>query len=179
MSTKISNSKQTEKMDGIDFIRLAKPMGLLSLLLVIGSVILIMTKGFNYGIDFSGGTEMHVKFTKSVTAEEVRAALAEVGAGGASVQTFGEANEFLVRLGTPELPDAAAQNKALKRRRRQCRLDKDEQLREFVLTKLQCHYWTPEQIAAWLKHRQTEIASISHESIYAWTYRHAQKKNKL
>ena len=75
-------------------------------------------------------------------------------------------------------PDTA-QNKALKRRRRQCRLDKDEQLREFVLTKLQCHYWTPEQIAAWLKHRQTEIASISHESIYAWTYRHAQKKNKL
>lgn len=113
MSTKNMNTKQTEKMDGIDFIKLAKPMGLLSTILVLGSLVLILTKGLNYGIDFTGGTEMHLKFTKPVTAEEVRSALAEVGAGGASVQTFGEANEFLVRLGTPELPDAAAQNKAL------------------------------------------------------------------
>lgn len=113
MSNKYSNAKQTEKMEGFNFIKLAKPMGLLSLFLVVGSLVLIMTKGFNYGIDFMGGTEMHLKFTKPVTAEEVRVALADVGASGASVQTFGEANEFLVRIGTPELPDAAAQNKAL------------------------------------------------------------------
>lgn len=75
-------------------------------------------------------------------------------------------------------PDTA-QNKALRRCQRQCRLDRDEELRQFVLTKLQCHFWTPEQIAAWLKHRQTEIAPISHESIYAWIYRHKQKKDKL
>lgn len=113
MANKNTVAKQVEKMEGIDFIRLAKPMGTLSLILVIASLVLIMTKGFNYGIDFSGGTEMHVKFTKPVTAEEVRAVLTDVGAGGASVQTFGEANEFLVRIGTPELPDASAQNKAL------------------------------------------------------------------
>lgn len=53
MSTKNMNTKQAEKMDGIDFIKLAKPMGLLSTILVLGSLVLILTKGLNYGIDFS------------------------------------------------------------------------------------------------------------------------------
>jgi IS30 family transposase len=73
----------------------------------------------------------------------------------------------------------SAQNKALKRCRRQCRLNKDKKLREFVLTKLQCDYWAPEKIAECLKNSQMEIAPISHESIYAWIHRHAQKKYKL
>lgn len=102
-----------EKMEGIDFIRLAKPMGGLSLLLVVVSLVLILTKGFNYGIDFSGGTEMQVKFATSVSAEQVRSVLAEVGAPSASVQTFGEANEFLIRIGTPEIADTIAQNREL------------------------------------------------------------------
>lgn len=102
-----------EKMEGIDFIRLAKPMGGLSLLLVVISLVLIMTKGFNYGIDFTGGTELHVKFGKAVSVEQVREVLNDVGAGSASVQTFGEANEFLIRIGTPESADENAQNKEL------------------------------------------------------------------
>jgi IS30 family transposase len=72
-----------------------------------------------------------------------------------------------------------AQNKALKRCRRQCRLNKDNKLRKFVLTKLQYDYWTPKQISEYLKYMQMEIASISHESIYTWIYRHAQQKNKI
>ena len=55
-----------------------------------------------------------------------------------------------------------AQGRPLRRRQLQCRLDQDRILRETVLTKLQCHYWTPEQIAGWLKHRQTDIAPVSH-----------------
>ncbi len=102
-----------EKMEGIDFIRLAKPMGGLSLLLVVISLVLIMTKGFNYGIDFTGGTELHVKFGKAVSVEQVREVLNDVGAGSASVQTFGEANEFLIRIGTPESADENTQNKEL------------------------------------------------------------------
>jgi transposase, IS30 family len=75
-------------------------------------------------------------------------------------------------------PDTA-QNLSLKRRQRLCRLDRDESLREFVLRQLRCHFWTPEQIAGWLKYRQKTIAPISHESIYAWLYKREQKKEKL
>jgi len=58
-------------------------------------------------------------------------------------------------------------------------LDRDLELREFVLEKMQCHYWTPEQIAGHLTHRQKKLRSISHETIYAWLYQKAQKDQKL
>ena len=60
-------------------------------------------------------------------------------------------------------PDTA-QTFALSRRRRGSRLDRDEVLKDFVITKLCCHYWTPEQIAGCLKHRQKKIKPICHES---------------
>jgi len=75
-------------------------------------------------------------------------------------------------------PDTA-QTLALSRRRRGSRLDRDEDLKDFVVTKLCCHYWTPEQIAGYLKHRQRKIQPICHESIYAWLYKPPQKKEKL
>lgn len=75
-------------------------------------------------------------------------------------------------------PDTA-QALSLKRRGRGCRLDRDEALKDFVKTKLCGHYWTPEQIAADLKYRQSEIAPISHESIYTWIYQPAQKREKF
>lgn len=75
-------------------------------------------------------------------------------------------------------PDTA-QALSLKRRKRGGVLDRDEALKDFVMTQLCCHYWTPEAIAGWLKHRQNKIESISHESIYAWIYQPAQKKEKL
>lgn len=75
-------------------------------------------------------------------------------------------------------PDTA-QTLALSRRRRGSRLDRDEALKDFIITKLCCHFWTPEQIAGCLKHRQRKIKPISHESIYAWLYKPDQKKEKL
>jgi len=75
-------------------------------------------------------------------------------------------------------PDTA-QSKTLERRKRGSLLDRDEQLRAFVLNQMQCHYWTPEQIAGHLKHNQKKLRSISHESIYAWIYQKPQVKEKL
>jgi IS30 family transposase len=67
----------------------------------------------------------------------------------------------------------------LHRRKRENILDRDLKLREFVLEKLQCHYWTPEQIAGYLTYRQKKLRSISHETIYAWIYQKAHKDQKL
>jgi len=75
-------------------------------------------------------------------------------------------------------PDTA-QNLVAGRRERLSRIDKDSALRELILDKLMCHYWTPEQISGYLKWRQNEIKPISHESIYAWIYHPNQKKDKL
>ena len=75
-------------------------------------------------------------------------------------------------------PDTA-DRLSFSRRRRGCRLDKDEGLRDFVRTNLMCHGWTPEQIAGWLKHQQTTLGWVSHETIYSWLYKPAQKREKL
>jgi len=75
-------------------------------------------------------------------------------------------------------PDTA-QRFTLKRRQRSCRIDQNKPLRELIISKLCCHYWTPEQIAGWLNYRQKELPALSHESIYAWIYSKSQKKEKL
>jgi len=74
-------------------------------------------------------------------------------------------------------PDTA-QSKTLSRRKRGCILDKDLALQHYVLNQMQCHYWTPEQISGYLKHRQTALKSVSHETIYAWLYHGSLKREK-
>lgn len=75
-------------------------------------------------------------------------------------------------------PDTA-QRLAHSRRRRQTRLDKDIKLQEFVVEHMQNHFWTPEQIAGYLKHRQTKLRPVSHETIYQWIYHGSRRKEKI
>lgn len=75
-------------------------------------------------------------------------------------------------------PDTA-HHMTLQRRHRGSILDRDLDLQSFVLDKLQCHYWTPEQIAGFLTHRQSKFRNLSHETIYVWLYQSTQKKQKL
>ena len=50
----------------------------------------IFIKGFNYGIDFSGGAEVQVKFEKDVPVSDLRNLTEELGFRSASVQSFGD-----------------------------------------------------------------------------------------
>lgn len=75
-------------------------------------------------------------------------------------------------------PDGA-QGQTLRRCRRGSILDGDEELKTFVLNQLRCHFWSPEQIAGYLKHRQKALVCVSHETIYAFIYRAEQRKEKL
>jgi len=75
-------------------------------------------------------------------------------------------------------PDTA-HRMTLCRRHRGSLLDRDFELEDFVRTQLCCHYWTPEQIAGFLTHRQKTLSSVSHETIYAWIYQKTQRDEKL
>ncbi len=81
-----------------DFLSKAKLFGIASTVVVALALFLIFTKGFNYGIDFSGGTEVQIQFNSEVSPERVRAVTEKLGFKKATVQSFGEANEFLIRL---------------------------------------------------------------------------------
>lgn len=72
---------------------------MLSSVLIIGVALLLFTKGPNLGVDFEGGTMVHVKLPESVTIGELRDALQQSPLGGV-VQDFGGGgtNEYLIRM---------------------------------------------------------------------------------
>ncbi|MCP3178021.1 protein translocase subunit SecF [Desulfuromonas sp. KJ2020] len=83
----------------LDFVGKRKLAALFSaVLLVVGFLSLIMHGGPNYGIDFSGGTLVQVKFNQTTSAGEIKSSLTGLDLGGVVVQQFGdEGNEFLIR----------------------------------------------------------------------------------
>src|SRR5271165_4866605 len=65
------------------------------------------------------------------------------------------------------------------RRRREALIEKDRDLRSFVLDRL-AEGWTPEQIAGWLKAgNERRVRAVGCETIYAFIYRAAQKAEQL
>ncbi len=51
------------------------------------------------GIDFTGGTQITVKFAnQSASADQVRAAVGAIGYGGAEIKSFGTSGEYLIRI---------------------------------------------------------------------------------
>lgn len=51
------------------------------------------------GIDFTGGTQITVKFAnQTASADQVRAAVGAIGYGGAEIKSFGTSGEYLVRI---------------------------------------------------------------------------------
>lgn len=81
---------------------------IISSILVIGSFVLLATKGLNYGVDFRGGAEVQVKFSKAITLGTLRSALDEGQFGSAQVQSIGDGstNEYLIKINEKNLNEA-------------------------------------------------------------------------
>ena len=84
----------------IDFIGFRKKTGVLSAILVTISIALFFVVGPNWGIDFTGGTEVQVKFEESIEIGQIRESLATLGLSGDSVQQINrpEDHEYIIRL---------------------------------------------------------------------------------
>jgi preprotein translocase subunit SecF len=79
------------------FMKVAPLFSVVSLVLVAACAAVIMGKGFRYGIDFSGGTEVQVQFAGKPPIAEIRSFM-ETIVGSVMVQTLGEQNEVLIRM---------------------------------------------------------------------------------
>ncbi len=93
----LDKNKQ-ESFGRFDFVGRVGLFGGISLVLVVASLIFIAFKGISYGIDFKGGTEIQVKFKDSVSIDQVRSSVSNLGLGEVGVQAFGEGNEFIIRF---------------------------------------------------------------------------------
>ncbi|GGI73377.1 protein-export membrane protein SecF [Polymorphobacter multimanifer] len=81
----------------------------ISVLMIIASFALVAIRGLNFGVDFSGGLMMEVRFEQEARIEELRRTVNSAGAGSASIQTFGDANTVSIRLPLPPGDEAAVQ----------------------------------------------------------------------
>ncbi len=76
----------------------SKRFGALSLIMVLTSLVLIFTKGFNMGIDFAGGTVIQVKYENKAPIDEVRDVLnTQEAYKGATVTYFGADDEIIIK----------------------------------------------------------------------------------
>ena len=102
----------------IDFIGKRRPALFISSVLNLAILVGIAIFGFNFGVDFAGGTVVELKFNHPIRADEVRARAQAAGLHDVSVQGIGSSSEnsYLLRLGgvtqlTPE--SAVTAQKAL------------------------------------------------------------------
>jgi preprotein translocase subunit SecF len=70
--------------------------------LLVASIVLMVVRGLNFGIDFTGGTLVEVGYPQAVELSEVRGHLEQAGYGDATVQQFGTPRDILVRLAPRE-----------------------------------------------------------------------------
>ncbi len=100
----------------IDFMRFHKVLAAFSLIMVIGSFVLLFTKGLNYGIDFAGGVAMEVQSNQAeaVDLTQLRHQLDALNVGEISLQTFGQPNNVLIRIPQQAGGDQATQEAVAK-----------------------------------------------------------------
>ncbi|UCD19978.1 MAG: protein translocase subunit SecF [candidate division WOR-3 bacterium] len=83
----------------IDFIAKRKYGFIFSAVVMVISLALIFVRGPNFGIDFTGGALLQIKFDQAITTGALRNSLSKIGRGNAQIQSLGVAKtEYIVRV---------------------------------------------------------------------------------
>lgn len=105
--------KWITKDTNIDFMKARYFTYALSGILIILSFLSMYFKGFNFGIDFSGGVLMEIKAEQPINVEEIRSKLSVLKLDELNLQTIGEKGDELMIRAQAENADEAAQRKAV------------------------------------------------------------------
>jgi preprotein translocase subunit SecF len=85
----------------IQFLRYRLVALVLSVVLILGSGVLVGVRGLNLGVDFVGGQMLRVQFAAPVDAEALRTTVDGLGLGEATIQQFGSPRDMSIRLPLP------------------------------------------------------------------------------
>tara|TARA_R110002153_G_scaffold46985_4_gene132774 strand:- start:252 stop:1193 length:942 start_codon:yes stop_codon:yes gene_type:complete len=86
----------------IAFMTLKKPAAILSVFLIIGSLTSLAINQLNWGLDFTGGTQIEVGYAQTADLEQIRKQLETSDFKDAVVQNFGSSQDVLIRLASRE-----------------------------------------------------------------------------
>lgn len=82
----------------IDFMKWHHAAFMLSGLAILGTIILVLTNGLNFGIDFSGGIVIEAKLPVSADLSSIRSDLDSLNLGEIALQSFGSERDIMIRL---------------------------------------------------------------------------------
>jgi len=83
----------------ISFTNFYKKMNIFSSILVILSILFILFKGLNFGVDFKGGTLIELRVNQeNITISDIRRSLLKMDLGDVNVKKFGKKNDYLVKI---------------------------------------------------------------------------------
>ena len=83
----------------IKFSRFYKRMNLLSFILIFLSILVLIFKGLNLGVDFKGGTLIEVRTdTSNINISQIRQSLLKMELGDVTVKKFGKEKDYLIKI---------------------------------------------------------------------------------
>jgi len=81
-----------------NFMGYRKKFLIISIILMISSFVLLFSKGLNFGIDFTGGTIVQVKYEEKAPIEDIRKELEKTDYQGSEVVEFGSKEEIVIKI---------------------------------------------------------------------------------
>jgi preprotein translocase subunit SecF len=102
-----------KKETAIDFMGLKNVTAIFSITISILSLFCLYSKGINLGMEFTGGTQLELRFAKLIEPSAVRIALQHAGFKEIRVQNYGSSHDVLVRMANSDNGDENEINKQL------------------------------------------------------------------
>jgi preprotein translocase subunit SecF len=86
-------------MKNIQFNKFYNQLNIISLILIVASLILLLFKGLNYGVDFKGGTLIEIRVEQSSSKiSSIRDSFNQMNLGDVSVKNFGNKTDYIVKF---------------------------------------------------------------------------------
>jgi len=86
-------------MTNISFNKFYKKFNILSLIFIVISLIFLLFKGLNYGVDFKGGTLIEIRTEQNINnITAIRDSFKQMNLGDVSVKKFGNETDFIVKF---------------------------------------------------------------------------------
>jgi preprotein translocase subunit SecF len=82
----------------IDFMGQRKWAALFSAILFVASIVSLVVNHLNFGLDFTGGTQIELQYPQAADFNAIRKDLAQAGFDQAQVQSYGTSRDVLVRI---------------------------------------------------------------------------------
>ncbi|EGV30566.1 protein-export membrane protein SecF [Thiorhodococcus drewsii AZ1] len=103
-------TKRTINDFGIDFLGKRKFAAIVSGTALVICLLSILFRGFDFGLDFTGGTVIELGYQEPVELSEIHQSLESQGFPGTTIQYFGSNRDILIRLAPQEEKDSSKQS---------------------------------------------------------------------